>query len=186
MHPRDEFDAYREFTKLPHVIIEKPFRDTVKVADGLAIDVMPEHQKHLGDTLCHADVVVNVASTISIEACIFDTPVVNINFDGPVESPYVKSARRYYSFTHYVNITSREAVRVATSPEQLVADVAAYLADPSLDAAGRKQVVLDQCQFTDGRSAERVVNLVLEELSAVRAGVTALSDAQDDRSRGAA
>ena len=166
LHPRDEFEAYREFTSLPHVIIEKPFRDTVKVADGLAIDVMPEHQKHLGDTLCHADVVVNVASTISVEACIFDTPVVNINFDGPGEIPYVKSARRYYSFTHYVNITSRNAVRVAASPEELVAAVATYLADPSLDAAGRKQVVLDQCQFTDGRSAERVVNLVLDELGA--------------------
>jgi hypothetical protein len=165
LHPRDEFDAYREFAATPHVIIEKPFRDTVKVADGLAIDVMPEHQKHLGDTLCHADVVVNVASTISVEACIFDTPVVNINFDGPAESPYVKSARRYYSFTHYVNITSRGAVRVAASPAELVSAVAAYLADPSLDAAGRKQVVLDQCQFTDGRSAERVAGLVLAELS---------------------
>jgi len=166
LHPRDEVDAYKEFADTPRVIIEKPFRDTVKVADGLAIDVMPEHQRHLGDTLCHADVVVNVASTISIEACIFDTPVVNINFDGPADSPYVKSARRYYSFTHYVNITSRNAVRVAASPEELVRDVAAYLADPSLDRAGRTQVVLDQCQFTDGRSAERVVGLVLDELGA--------------------
>ena len=173
LHPRDEVEAYREFTNLPHVIIEKPFRDTVKVADGLAIDVMPEHQKHLGDTLCHADVVVNVASTISVEACIFDTPVVNICFDGPGDHPYVKSARRYYSFTHYVNITSRGAVRVAASPDELVAAVAAYLADPSLDAAGRKQVVLDQCQFTDGRSAERVVNLVLAELGAAVARAAA-------------
>jgi CDP-glycerol glycerophosphotransferase (TagB/SpsB family) len=169
LHPRDQFDAYREFTAVANVIIEKPFRDTVKVADGLAIDVMPEHQLHLGDTLCHADVVVNVASTISVEACIFDTPVVNICFDGPEESSYVKSARRYYSFTHYVNVTSRHAVRVAQSPDELVGAVAAYLANPSLDAAGRKQVVLDQCQFTDGRSAERVVGLVLEELGAVNA-----------------
>lgn len=173
LHPRDEVDAYTEFANTPQVIIEKPFRDTVKVADGLAIDVMPEHQKHLGDTLCHADVVVNVASTISIEACIFDTPVVNINFDGPDESAYVKSARRYYSFTHYVNLTSRGAVRVATSPEELVRDVAAYLADPSRDAAGRKQVVNDQCQFTDGRSAERVVRLVLDELGAAAARAAA-------------
>jgi len=169
LHPRDEFDAYKEFAHTPHVIIEKPFRDTVKVADGLAIDVMPEHQKHLGDTLCHADLVINVASTITIEACIFDTPVVNINFDGPDASPYVKSARRYYSFTHYVNITSRGAVRVATSPEEMVREAAAYLADPSRDAAGRKQVVLDQCQFTDGRSAERVVRLILDELGAAAA-----------------
>ena len=138
LHPRDEVDAYREFTNLPHVIIEKPFRDTVKVADGLAIDVMPEHQKHLGDTLCHADVVVNVASTISVEACIFDTPVVNICFDGAGESPYVKSARRYYSFTHYVNITSRGAVRVATSPAEMVDAVAAYLANP-VARCGRAQ-----------------------------------------------
>ncbi len=188
LHPRDEFDAYREFTNLPHVIIEKPFRDTVTVADGLAIDVMPEHQKHLGDTLCHADVVVNVASTISIEACIFDTPVVNINFDGPGESPYVTSARRYYSFTHYVNITSRNAVRVATSPAAMIDAVAAYLADPALDAAGRKQVVLDQCQFTDGRSAERVAGLVLDELGAAGARAAALRQAQGrpERSRGAA
>ena len=173
LHPRDEVDAYRAFTNLPNVIIEKPFRDTVKVADGLAVDVMPEHQKHLGDTLCHADVVVNVASTISVEACIFDTPVVNICFDGPEESPYVTAARRYYSFTHYVNITSRHAVRVATSPAALVDAVAAYLADPSLDAAGRRQVVLDQCQFTDGRSAERVAGLVLEELGAATARAAA-------------
>jgi hypothetical protein len=173
LHPRDEFDAYREFTNVAHVIIEKPFRDTVKVADGLAIDVMPEHQKHLGDTLCHADVVVNVASTISVEACIFDTPVVNICFDGPGDSPYVRSARRYYSFTHYVNITSRGAVRVAASTEELIGAVAAYLADPSLDAAGRKQVVVDQCQFTDGRSAERVTSLVLAELGAARARAAA-------------
>lgn len=188
LHPRDDVDAYREFAGTPHVIIEKPFRHTVQVADGLAIDVMPEHQKHLGDTLCHAGVVVNVASTISVEACIFDTPVVNINFDGPGEIPYVKSARRYYSFTHYVNITARGAVRVAASPAELVSAVAAYLADPKLDAAGRRQVVLDQCQFTDGRSAERVAGLVLAELGAAAAHAVTVSPARGrpERSRGAA
>jgi hypothetical protein len=166
LHPRDDVDAYREFMNVPGVIIEKPFRDTIKVADGLAIDVMPENQRHLGDTMCYADAVVNVASTIAIEACIFDTPVVNICFDGPGETPFVKSARRYYSFTHYVNITSRNAVRVAKSPNEMVQMIGRYLADRSLDAAGRRQVVLDQCQFTDGRSAERVIQFVLDELGA--------------------
>ncbi|MGH9204095.1 MAG: CDP-glycerol glycerophosphotransferase family protein, partial [Vicinamibacterales bacterium] len=166
LHPRDEVHAYREFEGVPHIIIEKPFRSSVTVADGLAIDVMPEHQRHLGDTLCHADVVVNVASTITIEACIFDTPVVNICFDGPEPEPYERSATRYYSFDHYVNITNRQAVRVAKSPAEMIQWVARYLEDPALDAAGRKQVVLDQCQFTDGRSAARVVACVLDELAA--------------------
>ncbi len=164
LHPRDEVEAYREFEGVPHVIIEKPFRPTVTGSDGLAIDVMPEHQRHLGDTLCHADAVVNVASTITIEACIFDTPVVNVCFDGPGGEPFVRSATRYYRFTHYVNITNRQAVRVATSAAEMVDAVARYLADRSLDADGRRQVVLDQCRFTDGGSAERVIAHVLDEL----------------------
>ena len=168
LHPRDEVEAYREFEKEPHVLVEKPFRDSVAVADGLAIDVMPEHQRHLGDTLHHADVVVNVASTISIEACIFDTPVVNIGFDGPEPAPYVRSAKRYYAFTHYANITARDAVRVAWTPGEMIDWIRRYLDDPSLDRAGRRQVVLDQCQFTDGQSAARVVAAVLDELGEVR------------------
>ena len=164
LHPRDEVEAYREFEGAPHIIIEKPFRSSVTVADGLAIDVMPEHQRHLGDTLSYADVVVNVASTIAIEACIFDTPVVNICFDGPDPEPYERSAARYYSFTHYVNITNRDAVRVAKSPAEMTQWIAHYLQDRSLDAEGRSQVVRDQCQFTDGRSASRVVDCVLDEL----------------------
>jgi hypothetical protein len=172
LHPRDERAAYDSFAGMANVIVEKPFRDTVAVADGLAIDVMPEHQRHLGDTLCHADVVVNVASTISIEACIFDTPVVNICFDG-ADRPFVESATRYYRFTHYVNITRRGAVRVAQSPDEMVAMTARYLADPSLDRDGRRQVVLDQCQFTDGRSADRVSQSVLDELGAREARAAA-------------
>jgi len=168
LHPRDEFDAYREFAGRPHLIIEKPFRETVHVADGLAIDVMPEHQRHLADTMCHTDVALNVASTITIEACIFDTPVVNIAFDDREDMPFVRSARRYYRFTHYVNVTDRGAVRVAWTPAEMIQGVNAYLANPALDAGGRRHVVLDQCQFTDGGAAARAAACVAEELSAIR------------------
>jgi len=167
LHPRDEVDAYREFANSPNLTIEKPFRETVKVADGLAVDVMPEHQRHLADTMHHSDVALNVASTITIEACIFNTPVVNIAFDeGTV--PFVRSATRYYRFTHYVNVTNRGAVRIAWSPAEMVAHLNAYLADRSLDAAGRGQVVMDQCQFTDGGAAARIAACVADELSETR------------------
>ncbi|MGH9142111.1 MAG: CDP-glycerol glycerophosphotransferase family protein [Vicinamibacterales bacterium] len=167
LHPRDDLDAYQEFQQQPGVIIEKPFRSTVKAGDGLAVDVTAESQQHLADTMRHSDVVVNVASTIAIEAAIFDTPVVNIGFDGEQPSEWTKSARRYYRFTHYVNITRHEAVRVAESPEQLVALVGRYLDDPSLDRRGRRRVVDEQCQFLDGRSAERSAAFVAAELSDV-------------------
>lgn len=167
LHPRDDIDAYREFAGVPHLWIEKPFRHTVTAGDGLAVDVMPEHQQHLADTMRHSDVVVNVASTIAIEASIFDTPVVNVSFDGEAPSAFERSARRYYRFTHYVNITRHQAVRVADTPEHMVEWVGRYLEDRALDREGRRAVVEEQCQFLDGRSAERVAAFVVAELADV-------------------
>jgi hypothetical protein len=164
LHPRDELDAYAAFEGTPHVIIEKPFRSTVRAGDGLAVDVTAENQRHLANTMRHSDVVVNVASTLTIEAAIVDTPVVNIAFDAEAPSEWVRSARRYYRFTHYVNITRHGAVRVADTPEQLVGAIGGYLDDPSLDREGRRRVVLEQCQFFDGRSSDRVALSVVEML----------------------
>jgi hypothetical protein len=165
LHPRDDEEAYREVRNAPHVIVEKPFRQTVKVADGLAVDVMPEHQRHLADTMAHSAVAVNVASTITIEACVFNTPVVNIAFDGDAtDLPFARSARRYYQFTHYVNVTRHDALRVGWSPEEMIGHINRYLADRSLDAEGRRRVVAEQVQFVDGRSGERVAHAVAEEL----------------------
>ena len=167
LHPRDEIEAYAEFQQVPGVIIEKPFRASVRAGDGLAVDVTVENQRHLANTMRHSDVVVNVASTLAIEAAIFDTPVVNISFDGEALSDWVRSARRYYRFTHYTNITRHQAVRVAENPDQLIEAIGRYLENPSLDRAGRRRVVEEQCKFLDGRSAERVSTFVADELADV-------------------
>ena len=167
LHPRDDEAAYREVKALPQVIIEKPFRPTVKAADGLAVDVMPEHQRHLAETMRHTDVAVNVASTITIEACVFGTPVVNIAFDGAEPLEYARSARRYYAFTHYMNITRHNAVRVADTPDEMIAHINAYLAAPDLDAEGRQRVVEEQCEFVDGRAGDRIAAGVVEEFADV-------------------
>jgi CDP-glycerol glycerophosphotransferase (TagB/SpsB family) len=139
----------------------------VRAGDGLAIDITAENQRHLANTLRHSDVVVNVASTVAIEAAIFDTPVVNVSFDGETPSDWLRSARRYYRFTHYVNITRHRAVRVAERPEQLVDYIGRYLDDPSLDRDGRRRVALEQCQLLDGRAAERLAAFVVDELADV-------------------
>jgi hypothetical protein len=167
LHPRDERQHYEAFANIPEIILEKPFRQTVRAGDGLAVDVTADSQQHLADTLHHSDVIVNVASTIAIEAAIFDTPVVNVAFDGEVESEFARSARRYYRFTHYANITRHGAVQVAWKPQELAPAVARYLDEPALDRDGRRRVALEQCQFLDGRSAERVADVVIDDLARV-------------------
>lgn len=178
LHPRDEMAHYAEFAGVPEVILEKPFRQTVRAGDGLAVDITADSQQHLADTMRHSDVVVNVASTIAIEAAIFDTPVVNIAFDGEQDCEFAKSARRYYQFTHYVNITRHNAVRVAWTPAELIGHLAAYLQNPALDAEGRRRVVLEQCEFLDGRSGERVATAVIDEVRRLSGSYPAQSGAE--------
>jgi len=165
VHPRDDLGCYVEFRDRPNLIVEKPFRPTVKSGDGLEVEVTPESQQHLADTLRHSDVIVTAASTIAIEASIFDTPVVDVAFDGETPTEFVKSVRRYYQFTHYANITRQGAAPIAETPAQLVEHVGRYLKDRTLDREGRRKVVRDQCQFTDGRSSERLANFVVDELA---------------------
>ena len=170
LHPRDELRRYDRYARVPHLAVEKPFRESARSGDGHGVDVAVENTRHLADTMCHSDVVINVASTIAIEASIFDTPVVNVAFDEDEADtrPFLISPLRYYSYTHYQQIVRAGAVRIAKSAGEMVDLVNGYLADPSLDAAGRRRVVAEQCEFTDGRSAERVAGFMARALTGRR------------------
>jgi len=168
VHPRDAIERYAGFEGTPGVIIEKPFKATVRSGDGMTVDVTADAQRHLANTMRHSDVVVQVSSTIAIEASIFDTPVVNIAFDGDRTVPFARSAKRYTQFTHWQNVSATGAVREAGTTQQMVDLIARYLADPGLDRDGRRRVVAEQCQFLDGRAAERIAGFVTDEITSVQ------------------
>jgi hypothetical protein len=167
LHPRDDLRRYERYAGVPHVVVEKAFRVSARSGDGHSVDVTAENTRHLADTMCHSDIVLNVASTMAIEAAIFDTPVVNIAFDQDDAEvrPFLTSPLRYYSYTHYQQIMRAGAVRVAKSAREMIDLVNGYLSDPSRDADGRRRVVREQCGFTDGRSAQRVAAIIVRELT---------------------
>jgi hypothetical protein len=164
VHPRDDIGKYERFMQSPDVIVEKPFNETI-VAEGSNVDPSRDNRLHLANTLKHSDVIVNVASTIAIEASILDTPVVNIAFDGHDQKPFLDSSRRFYQYTHYRPLVDVCAVRVARTPTALIDEVGAYLADPSRDRAGRERSAAELCYRVDGRAAERVAAFVLDRLA---------------------
>ena len=164
VHPRDDLGKYERFVGQTDVIVEKPFRETI-VAEGSNVDPSRDNRLHLANTLKHSNVIVNVASTIAIEAAIADTPVVNIAFDGHDEKPFLDSSRRFYQYTHYKPLVDVGAVRVAATPSALVDEVRAYLADPARDRPGRERAASDLCYRIDGRAAERVAGFVLDRLA---------------------
>src|SRR5262249_31394970 len=175
LHPRDDLRRYDKYAGTPHLVVEKPFRVSARSGDGHSVDVTADNTRHLADTMHHSDVVLNVASTIAIEAAIFDTPVVNIAFDqdDAETRPFLTSPLRYYSYTHYQQIVRTGGVRIAKSAAEMVGMVNAYLADPSLDRAGRRRIVGEQCAFTDGRSAERIARAMAAALTGRAAAAAA-------------
>jgi hypothetical protein len=166
VHPRDDMSQYERFTSHPHVVIEKPFRETI-VVEGSNVDPSLSDRLHLGATLYHSDVIVNVASTIAIEAAVMDTPIVNLAYDGSAQRNYLESTRRFYDYTHFRPLVEAGATRLAHSPSDLIREVREYLADPSRDRAGRARTVERLCYRVDGKSSERVADFVLRTLAAV-------------------
>jgi hypothetical protein len=101
---------------------------------------------------------------MAIEASVFDTPVINIGFDGQPGSN-TALMEWHYGSTHFQRVVRSGAVRIAQSVSELIDVINMYFADPTVDAEGRRRIVAEQCEYTDGRSACRVAAEIIRELA---------------------
>jgi len=117
----------------------------------------------LTNTLRHADVGINVASTISLELCMFDRPVVNVAYDPPgiknVRVPYA----RYYEYDHYRTVVESGAVDVARTSDQMRSQLREGLTNPAARQLQRRLLMQRMFGDTlDGCSSDRVARLLIE------------------------
>jgi hypothetical protein len=167
VHPRDDLAQYSRFAGRRHVTIEKPVGHLVGTPGTPQFDQFSAtraDRRHLAETLAYSDVLVNFASTTTIEACVFDTPVVNVGFDEHVDVPAPLSIRRYFRFEHYRPVVETGAATVASSPEGLVSAVRAYLADRTRDQEARRKLAARLCPFRDASAGQRLARAVLDAL----------------------
>jgi len=162
LHPRRDRSDFATFEGKPDVMIQTPGTASSAFAKSGYFWVSDTADyRILANTIAHCDVMINVASTVTIESCILDRPVVNIGFDGKNQREYYESVRRYFDYAHYRPIVQSGGVRIAWSKEELVKIVNAYLEDSSLDVEGRKKVVEEQCYKMDGRALDRMLEFVV-------------------------
>jgi CDP-glycerol glycerophosphotransferase (TagB/SpsB family) len=159
MHPWDRDSNHEELVRsYERVYLERPFG----VPDRQSVyECIPREDDvtHYGGLMCHADVVVNIGSTTSLDAIAADTPVVNIAFDIAATAAEL-SAARFYDYSHYRPIVTTRAVRLVDTPEAFYAAVNAYLADRGLDREFRRGARRDFLTFSDGGSAARVADAI--------------------------
>lgn len=117
---------------------------------------------HLADLLYHSDVVIAFASTLAIDAIVFNKPIIFIGFDGEENRLYWKSLRRFYDYDHQRSILKLGGIKLAKSPEELVRYTKDYLYNPNIDKEGRERILSERCWKLDGKSGERLANVLLE------------------------
>ncbi len=147
IHPLDIYENYADFFGVPDCCIEKATQSPDREIEMTYADLL-----NLKYSLKYTDLNINYASTISIEACIFDKPIINIG--------YLDRFALAYDFDHYRPIVEAHAVRVAKTDEELTRFINMYLKNPALDREGRKKIVVDYVGYTDGLAYQRSVDFL--------------------------
>ncbi|MBX4210361.1 CDP-glycerol glycerophosphotransferase family protein [Candidatus Parcubacteria bacterium] len=162
--PNEELNE-EEIKKRPYLKYDKPGQ-RFSFARGIDWDMNEKDLLHLRNTLANLDVLVTYASSISVDAAIFNKPVINLNFElkgfpGVGQKNYTKLPTKIYKWSHYKDALDSGGIRLVNSLENLVESINAYLRNPHLDEEGRKTLVQEQCTFTDGKSGERIGREIL-------------------------
>ena len=122
----------------------------------------PEDVPLWTNTLRHSALGINVASTVSLELCMFDKPVINVGYNPPSVPEGELSYARYYRFDHYAPVVASGAVRVAKSQAEMSGLLRQALEYPSEDAPKRKNLLQQMFgQSLDGQCGQRVAETLL-------------------------
>ena len=117
--------------------------------------------ERLIETLQTVDMVVTGPTTMCIDASIFDKPVILVGFDGYKTRSYYESVRRYFDYDHWRPVIESGGAPLALTLGEFGELISQYLADPSRDSDGRRQIVSAEAAYTDGRSSERMVKTLV-------------------------
>jgi hypothetical protein len=162
VRPHPQFGEGRieaHFEGLPHVRIQKvPGRER-------AFTERAQDEAQIRDwvgTFRHTDVLVNLSSTAAIDACLVDTPVVNLDFDpDPARARQALVKAVNHEWEHFSPVAQSGGLRLVADEDAMVAAVQAYLEHPGADAAGRGQAAAYVCGYVDGRCGVRMAEAVL-------------------------
>lgn len=163
--PYDTIDR-EELRRRPHLKYDYP-GERFSVRRLTEWDMTTREVSHLADTLFHMSLLICHASSISVDAAVFDKPVININFEVSSREIMPDLQRRLYGMTHYAKALESGGIRLVENKEELAAWVRKYLDDPMLDQEGRVRLLQEQCEFLDGKSGERIGKFILHYLGAI-------------------
>lgn len=116
----------------------------------------------LVNILYYSDVIINHCSTMTLDACAFDNPVINISYDIEKNSKLEKYLKNCYKYDHYTCVLDFQAVKIANSEDELIEEINEYLEKAETDSEGRKKLLDLQIKYKDGKNSVRIAEKLLE------------------------
>lgn len=124
-------------------------------------DASREEMADFYNTLYYSDVVISTCSTLSLDGAVLDKPLISIFFDVKQNKTYKESVRHIYDYGHFRPIVESGGAYFARSSGDLREAINKYFKNPAFDHEGRARMVDELCYKNDGKSAERMANMVL-------------------------
>jgi glycosyltransferase involved in cell wall biosynthesis len=148
---------YELAEQFPNVRIEAPLLGT----QGIPNYTNPADAGNLASLFAHTDVFVTLFSTMVLESCFNDVPVVAAAFDPPSsELQDFLPISEALDWPTHDRIIRSGAAAVVRDPQELVEAVRRYLEEPRLHSRERRQFAEQECTFVDGRCAGRLADLI--------------------------
>ena len=124
---------------------------------------MPEDLVMYSNMLLNCDVGINASSTVSLELCMFDKPVISIGYNPTGVDISPRDYSIYYQWDHYRPLTESGALDIAWSEEEMSGLIANALEHPELKRKKRKMLVEDFFgPYLDGKAYLRIAETLLE------------------------
>jgi hypothetical protein len=115
-------------------------------------------------SLAHAEVHVNVCSSMTLDGAVFDRPQVGPSFVPGAPHSVQRYVRDLYAQEHWQAIAASGGLAMARDEDALIAAVRRGLEDRGDRRAGRQRMLADVLTYIDGQSTERVASAVAAEL----------------------
>lgn len=145
MHPKDRQGRYQEvmakFPEVPFTVAGQTVEDEDEWVPALEDIGLLVNQLH------HCDLIINVASTMTLEGFVIDKPSINIGFSLGLSVSARYPMDDYYTSRHYRDIVESGAARLVRDYNELFAAIDAVLDGHQYDVSAQKEVLWKKCNF---------------------------------------
>ena len=164
-HPVERREIYKRFVaEHPGTVLSLPSATFSASEKVQCLDDVSALKEFVG-LMRFSDAIINLASTITLDASLFGTPVLcpRFNLDPAIEGQW-NAAARWYESEHFGPIARSGAVRIADSPEHFETLLAEVLSGshPGSTVAQAQARLMSQFAPYPGESAERITQAVRE------------------------